>query len=187
MTDTFNTPEKTVMPETFLGELRALLILGLPMALAQFIQFSIYFVDTIMLGRIGPEALAAAGLGSVVYYLFWMLGCGPVMAVTPLVSQALGADKNDRRDARKTVRMSLWAIAFMTPVLFGFLFFVEPLLMHVKPELARPAAIYMMALAPGWPFALGIWSLRNFLASIDKTRVPLIIVSLTVVDRKSVV
>lgn len=180
MTDTTHTPTKTQMPKTFSGELKALLWLGLPMALAQFIQFSIYFIDTIMLGRIGPEALAAAGLGSVVYFLLWMIGCGPAMAVSPLVAQALGEDQGNRRDARKTVRMSIWVIFFMTPILIAFLFLIEPLLMLIKPDLAKPAAHYMIALAPGWPFALGIWSLRNFLAAIDKTRVPLIIVSLTV-------
>ena len=180
MTDVTKNPQAYQMPETFLGELKALLWLGLPMALAQFIQFSIYFVDTVMLGRIGPEALAAAGLGSVVYFLFWMIGCGPVMAVSPLVAQALGEDQGNKRDARKTVRMSIWVIFFMTPILFAILFFVEPLLSLIKPELARPAAHYMWALAPGWPFALAVWSLRNFLASIEKTRMPLVIVSLTV-------
>ena len=180
MTDTTYIPEKTKMPGTFSGEVRALLWLGLPMAFAQLIQFSIYFIDTIMLGRIGPEALGAAGLGSVVYFLFWMIGCGPVMAVTPLVSQALGADQANRRDARKTVRMSIWMVFFMTPALIALLFVIEPLINMVKPELAKPAAHYMMALAPGWPFALGVWSLRNFLATIEKTRVPLILVSITV-------
>ena len=56
-----------------------------------------------------------------------MIGSGPAMAVSPLVSQALGADQNDRRDARKTVRMSLWVIAFITPLVFFLLLFVEPL------------------------------------------------------------
>ena len=173
--------QKYEMPDTFSGELRALLWLGLPMAAAQFIQFSIYFIDTIMLGRLGPEALAAAGLGSVVYFLLWMIGCGPVMAVSPLVAQAIGADQSDRRDARKTVRMSIWVIFLMTPLLVVLLFFIEPLLRMIKPELAKPAAQYMMALAAGWPFALGIWALRNFLAAINKTFVPLILVSITVV------
>ena len=180
MTDIIKNDQTYKMPDTFSGELKALLWLGLPMAAAQFIQFSIYFVDTVMLGRIGPEALAAAGLGSVIYFLLWMIGSGPVMAVSPLIAQALGKDQSNKRDARKTVRMSLWVIFFMTPFLFALLFFVEPLLRLIKPELARPAAYYMIALAPGWPFALGIWSLRNFLASIEKTRMPLIIVSLTV-------
>lgn len=168
------------MPDTFSGELKALLWLGLPMAAAQFIQFSIYFVDTVMLGRIGPEALAAAGLGSVIYFLLWMIGCGPVMAVTPLVSQALGADSEDRRDARKTVRMALWVVFMMTPFALALLLVIEPLIALVKPELAQPAAHYMMALIAGWPFALGVWALRNFLAAIEKTRVPLLLVSITV-------
>jgi MATE family multidrug resistance protein len=169
------------MPETFSGELRALFILGMPMALAQLTQFSIYFIDTVMLGRVGREALAAAAMGSAVYFMLWMLGSGFVMAVSPLVSQALGADQSDRRDARKTVRMSIWVIFFMTPLLVVLLLFIKPALNLVKPELAGPSTYYMMALAPGWPFALGIWSLRNFLAAIEKTVVPLIIVSLTVV------
>ena len=173
-------PEKYQMPETFSGELKALLILGIPMALAQFVQFSIYFIDTVMLGRIGKEALAAAGLGSVVYFLLWMIGSGPAMAVSPMVSQALGEDQNDRKDARKTVRMSLWCIAFLTPLVFFLLLFIEPLIALVRPEVAKASAHYMMALAPGWPFALGVWVLRNFLAAIDKTRVPLFLVCLTV-------
>jgi len=180
MQNDVQTPQKYEMPETFGGEVKALLILGMPMALAQFIQFSIYTVDTIMLGRVGPEAIAAAGLGSVVYFLLWMVGAGPVMAVSPLVSQAIGADQSDRRDARKTVRMAIWVIFFMTPFLVVLLFFIEPLLMLIKPELAKPSAHYMMALAAGWPFALGIWALRNFLVAIEKTTVPLILVSITV-------
>ena len=95
MTNIAENPQKIQMPERWPGELKALLILGIPMGLAQLIQFSIYTVDTVMLGRIGPDALAAAALGTVVYFLLWMIGTGPVMAVSPLVSQALGADQND--------------------------------------------------------------------------------------------
>lgn len=168
------------MPQSFSGELKAMLWLGMPIAMAQFIQFSIYFIDTLMLGRISEEALAAAGLGSVVYFMLWMIGSGPAMAVSPLVAQALGADQNDRKDARKTIRMSLWCIIFITPLVFALLFVIEPLIALVRPEVAKQSAHYMMALAPGWPFALGVWVLRNFLAAIDKTRVPLILVSVTV-------
>jgi len=44
------------------------------MAAAQLIQFSIYFFDTVMIARISPADVAAAALGSVVYFLFWMIG-----------------------------------------------------------------------------------------------------------------
>ncbi len=182
MPDQIQTPEKYEMPETFGGEVKALLWLGIPMALAQLIQFSVYTVDTIMLGRVGPETLAAAALGSVVYFLLWMVGAGPVMAVSPLVSQALGADQTNQRDARMSVRMALWVIAFMFPVLLVLIIFVEKILVAAgqDPVLSKQAAIYMMALAPGWPFALFVMALRNFLAAIGKTKIPLVLITLTV-------
>ena len=49
MSDTV-TPQKTVLPETWSGELRALLTIGIPMALAQLVQFSPYIADAVMIG-----------------------------------------------------------------------------------------------------------------------------------------
>jgi len=102
---TDNPPQKAVLPTSWLGEMRALLWIGVPMAAAQFIQFFVYFIDTVMIARISPEDVAAAGLGLVIYFLLWMLASGPVMSVSPLVSQAMGANQNDTRDARRSVRM----------------------------------------------------------------------------------
>ena len=115
------TSVKQIAPEDitqFRGELWALFKLGWPMALAQLAQMSIYTIDVIMIGRLGPEDLAAASLGLIIYFAMWMLGFGPAMAVSPMVSQALGADKNNHRDARRSVRSALWLIIFMTPFVF---------------------------------------------------------------------
>ena len=114
---TETTLQKAVLPNTWLGEMRALLWLGVPMAAAQLAQFFVFTIDILMIGRISPEDLAAAALGTVIYFFLWMLGSGPVNAVSPLVSQALGADQNDRQDARRSVRMALWVIFMMTPIL----------------------------------------------------------------------
>jgi len=62
----------------------ALLTIGVPMALAQLVQFSPYIADTLMIGRIGPNEIAAAAIGAVLYFLLWMLANGPIAAVTPL-------------------------------------------------------------------------------------------------------
>ena len=42
------------MPKTWSKEMVLLLRIGIPMALAQFIQFFIFFIDTVMIGRISP-------------------------------------------------------------------------------------------------------------------------------------
>ncbi len=162
-------------------EFASLLKLGIPMGLAQLVQFSINTVDVLMIGRLGPEALAAASLGLVIYYATWLAGFGPMMAVTPLVSRTLGADPGNTRDARISVRMGLWAIALSFPVMFLVYFFATDIALALgqPEELARRAGPYVLALSPGLPFALGVFMLRNFLAAIDRTRVPLVIIVIT--------
>ena len=133
-----------------------------------------------MLGRVGEQELAAAAIGTIIYFLLWMLGAGPASAVTPLVSQALGRDKNDTRDTRRTVRMAIWICFLMLPPLALLLLFVEPLLglLGQDPVVSARAKIYIIVLAPGLPFALAVSTLRNFLATIEKTFVPFLLVTL---------
>lgn len=173
-------PQKAVMPTTWGGEMRALLWLGLPMAGAQFIQFLVFFFDTAMIGRISPEDVAAASLGTVIYFALWMLGSGPVNAVAPMVAQALGADQNSTQDARRSVRMALWVVFLMTPFIILLLLFTEPLALFLgqDPVVAQKAGDYVLVLGPGLAFALGTMALRNFLASLEKTFIPFILVTI---------
>jgi len=177
-TVTHSAPQKAVMPTTWLGEMRALLWLGLPMALAQLAQFFVFTIDILMIGRISPEDLAAAAIGTVIYFALWMLGSGPVMAISPLVSQALGADQNDRKDARRSVRMTLWIVFLMTPLIILALTATEPLalLLGQDPVVSKKAGIYVLALGPGLAFAMATMALRNFLAALEKTKIPFILV-----------
>lgn len=163
------------------AELAALLALGVPMAATQLVQFSVMTVDVLMIGRLGPEPLAASSLGLVIFFAAWLIGFGPAMAVSPLVSQALGADENNADDVRISVRMALWAIGFLTlPILIVFLFTEEiALALGQPPVLAAMAGPYVVALAPGWAFAMGVIILRNVLAAMGETRAPLVIVICT--------
>ena len=173
------TSSKTILPETWFGEMRALLTIGIPMALAQLVQFSPYVADTLMIGRIGPAEIAAAAIGSVLYFLLWMIASGPIAAVTPLVSQALGRDKTERRDVRRTVRMSVWACFLMFPIVVALLLLTEPIMIFAgqDPEVAALAQAYVLVLAPGLPFTLAVMSLRNFLATIERTIAPFFLVA----------
>lgn len=179
--ETGHSPQKVTLPDNWQDEARSLLSLGVPMALTQLAAFAVYTVDVLMIGRISPEDLAAASLGTVIYFALWMVGAGPVMAVSPLVSQALGANQNDTRDVRRSVRMALWVIFLMFPVVFVALWLTEPIALALgqDPGVSAKAADYVLALAIGWPFALGTMALRNFLAALGKTKVPLMLVIVT--------
>jgi len=173
------TAQKANLPETWGGEMRALLTIGIPMGLAQLVQFSPYIADAVMIGRIGPTEIAAAAIGSVLYFLIWMLASGPIAAVTPLVSQALGRNIAERRDVRRTVRMSVWACFLIFPFIIGLLLLTEPLMIFAgqDPKVAALAQDYVLVLAPGLPFTLAVMSFRNFLAAIGKTIVPFLLVA----------
>lgn len=174
-------PQKAVLPDNWRDESRFLLSLGIPMALTQLAAFAVYTVDVLMIGRISPEDLAAASLGTVIYFALWMVGAGPVMAVSPLVSQALGANQRDTRDVRRSVRMALWAIFLMFPVVLTALALTEPIALALQqdPVVSKKAGNYVLALAAGWPFALATMAVRNFLAALGKTKVPLFLVIIT--------
>ncbi len=176
-----NTIQKIELPKSWQGETRVLLSLGVPMALTQLIAFAVYTIDVLMIGRISPEDLAAASIGTVIYFALWMVGSGPVMAVSPLVSQALGANQNDTRDVRRSVRMALWAIFLMFPVVLLALALTEPVALALgqDPTVSSKAADYVLALAFGWPFALATMALRNFLAALEKTKIPLLLAAVT--------
>lgn len=175
------------LPRTMRGEIAALLALGGPMALTQMVQFSIYTIDTVMIGRVGTESLAAAAIGGVVYFMLWMVGAGPVFSVTPMVSQALGTTIGDtardaRTDVRRSVRMTLWLIFGLIVPMLAILLATEPILLALgqDADVAKLASEYVIVLAPGLPFALGVMALRNFLAALNKTMVPLLLATITV-------
>lgn len=156
-------------------EFIALMAIGLPMAMTQLVQFSINTVDVLMIGRLGADHLAGASLGLVIFYAAYLLGMGPAMAITPLVSQTLGANREDRIDARRSVRMGIWACVILSVPTFGVFLFTEQIALALgqPPHLAAAAEPYVLALAPGLPFALGVVVMRNFLAAIELTRAPL--------------
>ena len=172
----------TALPSSYRGEVRALLALAVPMSLTQVIQFAVYVADTMMLGRVSTEAVAGSAAGGVLIFLSWMLATGPVNAVTPMVAQALGRDRDAFTDVRRSVRMCLWAVLMLCLPLLLLLVFTEDvlLLMRQDPEVARLAKLYAWAAAPGLACSLVVMALRNYLAALDETVKPMWIVTATV-------
>ena len=136
---------------TWRRELRQLLSIGVPMGLTQLVQFSIHTVDVLMVGQLGPTPLAAASLGLVILYAVFLFGFGPAMAVSPMVSHALGANPDDVEDVRRSVRMALWTIGVGVLALSTVFFFAEEIALALgqPPAPSALAEPYVLALAPG--------------------------------------
>ena len=79
------------MPMTFRDELRAMVRLALPIVAVQLGQMLMGVVDTIMVGHVSPEAIAAVALGNLYFFGAAIFGMGALMALDPVVAQAVGA------------------------------------------------------------------------------------------------
>ncbi|MBE9020849.1 MATE family efflux transporter, partial [Chroococcidiopsidales cyanobacterium LEGE 13417] len=66
-------------------EIKEFLKLAIPLVSAQVAQSATGFVDTVMMGRLGQEILAAGGLASITFLTLLTTGSGIVMGVSPLV------------------------------------------------------------------------------------------------------
>lgn len=173
---------RRAMLKPWIDEARELLKLSAPLIAMQLAQLGSLTADIIMVGQLGKDALAATGIGAVVFYLAWLIGFGPVMAVSPIVAQILGAHPNDRARVRAAVRMGFWAIGLMSPVLMIALLWAEPALIFLgqDPKIAAMAAPWVHIVSLGLPFWLATPLLRGFATAIDELRPVLIIAIVTV-------
>lgn len=73
-------------------EFRPMFTLALPVVLAEMGWMTMGMVDTLMVGRLGPEAIGAVGLGSSVFMGICIFAMGLLLGLDTLVSQAFGAD-----------------------------------------------------------------------------------------------
>ncbi len=166
----------------WLDETRALMKLAAPLIAMQLAQIGSLTADVIMVGELGQDAIAATSIGAVLFYFTWLTAYGPVMAVSPIVSQILGAHPNDRARVRAAVRMGLWAVGLLTLPLMALLIWAKPILIFLgqDPKIAAMAEPWVHAIALGLPFTLAFGVLRNFAAAIGKQNAVLAIAVATV-------
>lgn len=141
-----------------------------PLVLAQVAQNGMSFIDTVMVGRLGGGPLAGLALGAVAFNFVYLLTMALVMAVSPVVAQAVGAGRPE--EAAKALRHDLvLALALSVPV--GVLVANLPavlLLLGQDPAVVASARDYLPALAFGLPGALAFVALRGFLEGHGQTR-----------------
>lgn len=168
--------------EAWMAEARELLNLAAPLVLTQLAQMAIMTTDVVMLGRLGKTALASAALGNTIFFFTWLIGCGPVAAVAPMIAHIRGARPNDRAGMRNVVRMGFWAVLIVSVPLIALLLFTQQILLLFgqQPELAAGAGRFTRLLCWGLPFSLGYQVLRNFSTALSRPKASLWVMGLAV-------
>ena len=89
--------------------------LATPVVIAEVGWVSMQIVDIAMVGRLGPEAIGAVGVGSAVFLVLGVLGMGLLLGLDTLVAQAFGAGR--RVDCERWLRHGVWlACAVTAPI-----------------------------------------------------------------------
>ena len=104
----------THMPlvDTLRRELRPTVSLAAPVVIAEVGWVAMQIVDIAMVGRLGPEAIGAVGVGSALFLAFSVLGMGLLLGLDTLVSQAFGA--RDRKQCDRWLRHGIFLALVLT-------------------------------------------------------------------------
>jgi len=140
-----------VLPSS--SDLRAMLRLAFPVAAVQLGVMAMGVTDTIMVGHVSPAALAAAALGNLYFFVAGIFGQGTLMALDPVISQAVGArdevaiSRALQRGLVLALALTVFTCATFVPVKWVLLALRQP------PEVVPDAASYVRIAIPGvFPF-----------------------------------
>ncbi|MCW3128473.1 MAG: efflux family protein [Bacteroidetes bacterium] len=77
-------------------KIKEALTVAMPIIAGQLGQVLMGFFDTVQIGGLGPEYIAASGFANGIYWMTVLLGMGILFAVSPLVSEAFGEGKGHK-------------------------------------------------------------------------------------------
>jgi multidrug resistance protein, MATE family len=157
------------------AEIRATLALAAPLVGANLANMAMQVTNTVMVGHVGPTALAAAGLGASIYGTLLMICQGVLSAVTPLAAHAIGAD--DHPAAGRIAGAGLIVAALLTlPVMA--IFTLAPLLfvrLGYAADLASEIGQFLDVARWAAPAFLASSVLRYLLIAAFRGRIVLIV------------
>ena len=165
------------MKSRYFTEFWELAKLSLPLVLAQIAHNATSFVDTIMVGKLGRDALAGIAIGSTVFMLVSIVTSGFVLGCGALVAQAVGA--NDQDTCGRAVRQGGWlAVALFVPALALF-WNIYPVLIWLDqpPEAAAASSAYLRAISWGLLPLLWSFSIRGLLEGHSDNR-PIMVIAI---------
>ena len=133
--------------------MRRVWLIAFPAIVESLLVSVVQYVDTAMVGSLGPDATAAVAASTPV---MWMLN-STVQAVavggTVTVAQAIGAGEHEK--AKRVSGQAFFASCAISLFIFSFLMFLGhliPVFMGTEPEIHESATAYIRITAFGMPF-----------------------------------
>lgn len=153
-----------------LHEMKSIAVLVLPLMAAFLAQKGMQFIDTIMMGWIGPDALAAGAIGTSVFITILLFCMGSLSSVGVFIVRAKGA--RDNRDIQSNLQHGLClALLISLPCMLA-VWFAPSLLSMVgeEPIVIQNVTYLLHGLVWGLPGFLLFLVMREFIAAFSLTR-----------------
>jgi MATE family multidrug resistance protein len=164
-----NAPKLQERETTVRAELRALVSLAWPIAIAQLGMIAMSLVDTAVLGRVSTDELAGASIGRSIGFASITLGMGAAMGLEPLASQAVGAGEPARawEGLRANLKTGLLLSLPCVAAAFATTLALEPL--GVEPHIVSLVRRYLVGQTPAMVLTLVFIATRVFLQAHGRT------------------
>lgn len=157
------------MKRLYRDELTAILRLAGPLIAAQLAYVAMVFTDTVMMGKLGREALASGGLGASSYALISTFCVGVVAATGNLVAIRHGA--RDSAGVVQATQAGLW-IGLALSLLAGLLLWnLGPILLTFgqAPETVAGTMSFLRSIVFALPGYMVFMVLRGFTSAIERS------------------
>lgn len=153
------------------AELRALVVLAVPVVLSELGWMAQGVVDTIMVGRLGPAAIGAVALGNAVCYTPSLFGIGLLLGLDTLVAQAYG--RKDYDGCHRWLAQGVYLAMLVTPLVMTVVVLASYgyARVGIGAAVAGPAASYLRILNFGTLPLLIYGGTRRYLQGVGQVRV----------------
>jgi len=165
----------------YFNELKSILLLSVPIFLAQLGMTAMGFIDTVMAGHYSSIDLASVAIGSSLFFPFIISLNGIMMAVVAITAQLKGA-RNEKKSL-EILSDSFWIGLFFAAVLFFFFNRLDFILnfMELSAEVKKIVKGYLFGTSIGLPAIALYLCLKSFIEGLGKTRPQMFISLLAVV------
>lgn len=162
--------------------IKSLLVLSIPIIIANILQTLYSLIDTFWVGRLGASAVAAVSLSLPVLFLVLALGLGMSLSGTILVAQYKG--KKDQKNVNLVSGQTFLMLAVSSLILSAIGWFAaKPILtlLGAAPDVLPDAVSYLRIMFVGMFLLFVYFVFQALMRGVGDVITPMIIVAVTVV------
>ena len=161
---------------------KSLIKLAWPIMLSQLMQTLYNLADTIWLGRVGAEAVAAISISFPIVFMMISIAAGLTIAGTALIAQHKGKGNIKRIN---NIIGQLFSFIVTLSIIIGIIGFIFAekiiILMGAEPQIVGPATNYLRIIFSGIPFMFIFFIFSSILRGVGDTKTPSIMMFFSVV------